>query len=193
MSKAALRGAENYRFFADRAPEGWRADLHKALDAGLQNLGRLALSLESYPSLRDRQVLGRKERTYETLMRALLDGGEHGLEWVLPTKAVVARTYGIAKVQFLTSLRYVVDACEGDVVKRQAKKGRPFYACSRYPECTFMTREVPSNKPCPKCGSLLFSRRVKNRGQMLICLKESCGYRLELLDEENGKQPENGE
>ncbi len=86
-----------------------------------------------------------------------------------------------------------VDACEGDVVKRQAKKGRPFYACSRYPECTFMTREVPSNKPCPKCGSLLFSRRVKNRGQMLICLKESCGYRLELLDEENGKQPENGE
>jgi DNA topoisomerase-1 len=86
-----------------------------------------------------------------------------------------------------------VDACEGDVVKRQAKKGRPFHACSRYPECTFMTREVPSNKPCPKCGSLLFSRRVKNRGQMLICLKESCGYRLELLDEENGKQPENGE
>ncbi|HSV95339.1 MAG TPA: type I DNA topoisomerase [Spirochaetota bacterium] len=86
-----------------------------------------------------------------------------------------------------------VDACEGDVVKRQAKKGRPFYACSRYPECTFMTREVPSNKPCPKCGSLLFSRRVKNRGQMLICLKESCGYRLELLDEENAKQPENGE
>ncbi|MCU0845435.1 MAG: type I DNA topoisomerase, partial [Spirochaetes bacterium] len=85
-----------------------------------------------------------------------------------------------------------VDACEGDVVKRQAKKGRPFHACSRYPECTFMTREVPSNKPCPKCGSLLFSRRVKNRGQMLICLKESCGYRLELLDEENGKQPENG-
>lgn len=86
-----------------------------------------------------------------------------------------------------------VDGCEGDVVKRQAKKGRPFYACSRYPECTFMTREVPSNKPCPKCGSLLFSRRVKNRGQMLICLRESCGYRLELLDEENGKQPENGE
>lgn len=86
-----------------------------------------------------------------------------------------------------------VEGCQGDVVKRQAKKGRPFYACSRYPECTFVTREVPSAKPCPKCGSLLFSRRVKHRGQMLVCLRESCGYRLELLDEENGKPPENGE
>ena len=86
-----------------------------------------------------------------------------------------------------------VEDCRGDVVKRQAKKGRPFYACSRYPDCTFMTREAPSTRPCPKCGSLLFSRRLKHRGQMLMCLRESCGYRLEILDEEEGKRPENGE
>jgi DNA topoisomerase-1 len=84
--------------------------------------------------------------------------------------------------------------CEGDVVKRQSKKGRPFYACTRYPDCTFLTREAPADKPCPRCGKLLFSRKLKGRGQMLTCLTESCGYRVELLDDVNSaaENTENG-
>ncbi len=75
--------------------------------------------------------------------------------------------------------------CTGDVVKRSSRKGRPFYACSRYPDCTFITRETPADKPCPKCGSLLFSKKIRGKGQMLTCLKESCGFKIELLDSEN--------
>ena len=47
-------------------------------------------------------------------INATLDLGwlEAQLEWVLPTKAVIARTFGIAKVQFFMSLRYVVEACD---------------------------------------------------------------------------------
>ena len=97
---------------AEGGDEDWHQDLRLALQTGLQNLGRLTLALDSYPSLKDRQLLGRKERSFRTLLRALVEGGEHGLEWVLPTKGVLARTYGIAKVQFLTSLRYVFEARE---------------------------------------------------------------------------------
>jgi len=99
--------------FADSGTNGWAANLHAALDDGLQSLARLSLSLTSYPSLKESHVLGRKERSFESLMRTLVEGGDHGLEWVLPTKAVIARTFGIAKVQFFMSLRYVVEACEG--------------------------------------------------------------------------------
>jgi DNA topoisomerase-1 len=74
--------------------------------------------------------------------------------------------------------------CEGDVVKRSSKKGRAFYSCSRYPDCDFITREVPTDKHCPDCGKLLFSKRVKGKGQKLFCLTESCGYSIEILDED---------
>jgi hypothetical protein len=84
-----------------------------SFEGGLRSLATLALALESYPSLRDRSSLGGKERTPESLRRTLLEGGEHGLEWVIPTKAVVARTYGIAKVNFLTAMSYGIQACEG--------------------------------------------------------------------------------
>lgn len=73
--------------------------------------------------------------------------------------------------------------CEGDVVKRASKKGRPFYACSKYPDCDFITRETPSEKACPQCGKLLFQKNQHNRGQRLFCLNEECGYTLEILDE----------
>jgi DNA topoisomerase-1 len=77
------------------------------------------------------------------------------------------------------------EGCTGDVVKRSSKKGRPFYSCSRYPDCDFITRENPSEKACPQCGSLLFSKKVKGKGLRLSCLRESCGYSVDLLDEEN--------
>lgn len=74
---------------------------------------------------------------------------------------------------------------EGDVVKRSAKTGRGggFYACSRYPECEFFTRDLPAAKPCPKCGSLLFKKVVRNRGEKLHCMNDQCDYQLEILDE----------
>ena len=82
-------------------------------------------------------------------------------------------------------------SCNGDVVKRSSKKGRPFYACTNYPECDFISREVPSQKSCPKCGKLLFTKNIKGRGQELHCLNENCDYKIELLDEENNKSAGN--
>ncbi len=89
--------------------------------------------------------------------------------------------------------------CEdGDVIKRSSKKGRggTFYACSSYPTCEFFTRDTPAEKACPRCGKLLFKKIIKGKGEKLICLKESCGYQVELLDETaqaNGNGNGNGQ
>ncbi len=88
--------------------------------------------------------------------------------------------------------RCPVEGCDGSVVKRQPKKGRSFYACTNYPACTFMTREVPTEKHCPRCEGLLFSKRVKGRGQTLQCLNEKCGFKMELPDED-GRPAENNQ
>ncbi|HNR89628.1 MAG TPA: type I DNA topoisomerase [Spirochaetota bacterium] len=76
-----------------------------------------------------------------------------------------------------------VDGCDGDIVKKSSKKGRAFYGCSKYPACVFITNDEPSDKHCPKCGGLLFKKRVKGKGEMLTCQNVECDYRVELLDD----------
>jgi len=74
--------------------------------------------------------------------------------------------------------------CEGNVVKRGSggKRGG-FFGCSNYPECDFITRDTPSDKECPKCGKLLFTKKIKGKGEELICFSKDCGFKVELLDE----------
>ena len=40
---------------------------------------------------------------------------------------------------------------KGDVVLRRSKKGRTFYGCSDYPECSFVSWDRPTGEKCPKC------------------------------------------
>ncbi len=44
---------------------------------------------------------------------------------------------------------------EGEVVERRSKKGRPFYGCSRYPECEFISWAKPVGRSCSECGDIL--------------------------------------
>lgn len=61
--------------------------------------------------------------------------------------------------------------CGGDIVIKKTQKGRRYYGCMNYPECDFMTWAKPSDKKCPKCGSVLV-----NKGNKLVCLDETCGH-----------------
>ncbi|MBI4435927.1 MAG: type I DNA topoisomerase [Candidatus Omnitrophica bacterium] len=42
--------------------------------------------------------------------------------------------------------------CGGELVARRSKKGRFFYGCSRYPQCTFTSSQLPTSKEKPKEG-----------------------------------------
>ena len=63
--------------------------------------------------------------------------------------------------------------CGGDVIEKKTKRGTSFYGCSNYPNCNFMTWDVPSDEVCPKCGKSLFRRK----GNVLYCPDtEGCGF-----------------
>ena len=69
--------------------------------------------------------------------------------------------------------------CGNDIVKRNTKKGRPFYGCINYPECDFMSWNRLHSKPCPKCGKYMIIK-----GKKLVCSDNDCGYTEERPDEE---------
>ncbi len=63
--------------------------------------------------------------------------------------------------------------CGGDVIEKKTKRGTSFYGCSNYPNCNFMTWDLPSEEVCPRCGKSLFRRK----GNVLYCPDtEGCGF-----------------
>lgn len=61
--------------------------------------------------------------------------------------------------------------CNKDIVIRKTKKGRRYYGCEGYPECDFVSWNLPVNEKCPKCGGILVQK-----GSKLICPDEQCGF-----------------
>lgn len=65
--------------------------------------------------------------------------------------------------------------CGGDVIEKKTKRRTSFYGCSNYPNCNFMTWDLPTDQVCPKCGKSLF----KKKGNILYCPDtEGCGYEV---------------
>lgn len=57
--------------------------------------------------------------------------------------------------------------CGGDLVRRRSRRGRFFYGCSNYPDCTFVVWKRPLKTPCPVCGGLL----TEGRKDQAVCTK----------------------
>ena len=63
--------------------------------------------------------------------------------------------------------------CGGDVIEKKTKRGTPFYGCSNYPECNFMTWDAPTDEVCPRSNKSLF----RKKGNVLYCPDtEGCGF-----------------
>lgn len=62
---------------------------------------------------------------------------------------------------------------QGRMLERKSAKGRIYYGCEKYPECDFMTWDIPVPNKCEKCGATLF-----RKGQKLYCAKEGCGFEM---------------
>ena len=68
--------------------------------------------------------------------------------------------------------------CGKKMLLKKSKKGRSFYGCEGYPDCGFMTWNVPVGDKCPDCGKSLFMKGGKSG--RLVCENEGCGYEREL-------------
>ncbi len=46
--------------------------------------------------------------------------------------------------------------CGQDLIQKKSRsRGRPFYGCSAYPECDFLTNKKPVSEKCRECGGLM--------------------------------------
>jgi DNA topoisomerase-1 len=70
------------------------------------------------------------------------------------------------------------DGCGGQLVERRSKRGRTFYACSRYPACTFSLWARPVAEACPRCGAPFLTERVARGGRRArSCIRAGCDYK----------------
>jgi len=68
--------------------------------------------------------------------------------------------------------------CSGKLVQKSSKRGKIFYGCNRYPDCTFAIWEKPIPRKCPQCGAeFLVEKTTKKAGTCILCLNKECGFR----------------
>ena len=75
--------------------------------------------------------------------------------------------------------------CGAKVVEKRSRKGHVFYGCESWPKCEFVTWDKPTGENCPQCGKSLF----KQRGGVVSCLNEGCGYEKK-TSRKKGKEDE---
>ena len=71
------------------------------------------------------------------------------------------------------------ECSEGDIIERRSKKGKTFYGCNRYPDCTFVAWGKPVAEKCPECGSPYMIEKVLKSGPVWQCAKEDCKHKVE--------------
>jgi DNA topoisomerase-1 len=72
---------------------------------------------------------------------------------------------------------------QGKIVKRQSRRGRVFFSCSRYPDCKYAIWNEPVAQSCPKCAwPILMVKKTKKRGTELLCPRHTCGYVKQVED-----------
>lgn len=68
--------------------------------------------------------------------------------------------------------------CGGKLLEKTSRKGRKFYGCERYPECDFVSWEMPVEQKCPKCGGYMVLKRGKKGESYYLCANENCRERV---------------
>ena len=68
--------------------------------------------------------------------------------------------------------------CGGKLLEKTSRKGRKFYGCERYPDCDFVSWEMPVEQKCPKCGGYMVLKRGRKGESYYLCANENCRERV---------------
>ncbi len=64
--------------------------------------------------------------------------------------------------------------CGNAMSVRKSKKGKVYYSCLGYPECKFMSWDIPTGEKCPECGAALIQTARGN----VKCSGKDCSYKI---------------
>ncbi len=75
------------------------------------------------------------------------------------------------------------EKCDGQLKERSSRRGRTFFSCGNFPECTYASWDRPLNRPCPMCnGPFLAEHAGRNGRTSFRCLK--CRHTMPAAQEE---------
>jgi len=79
--------------------------------------------------------------------------------------------------------------CDGTLVERRSRRGKIFYGCSKYPDCTYALWDKPMPQSCPECSAeFVVQKKTKKEGPHLRCLDKECVYKEPLKENEAPKK-----
>ena len=67
----------------------------------------------------------------------------------------------------------ICPTCGKNVIARKSKRGKVFYGCEGYPECSYISWNIPANEKCPNCSEDMIVKLYKNL-KVVSCPK--CDY-----------------
>ncbi len=77
--------------------------------------------------------------------------------------------------------------CGARLQEKLSKKNRKFYGCERYPECDFVSWDMPVAERCPECGSYMVMKNGRHGEKWHLCANESCRYKVRVEDGQEGE------
>jgi len=79
-------------------------------------------------------------------------------------------------------------SCGGRLMEKTSRKNRKFYGCEHYPECDFVSWEMPVVDKCPQCGGYMVEKRGRKGEVWHLCANETCRCRVEVKQEEETEE-----
>ena len=84
----------------------------------------------------------------------------------------------------LTYIAAPCPKCGARLMEKTSRKNRKFYGCENYPECDFVSWEMPVVDKCPQCGGFMVEKRSRKGEIWHLCANETCRCRVEVHTED---------
>ena len=91
---------------------------------------------------------------------------------------------GVSSQGILNYIAAPCPECGARLMEKTSRKNRKFYGCECYPECSFVSWEMPVTEKCPQCGSYMIEKRNRKGEVWHICANETCRCRMEVKQDD---------
>ncbi len=71
--------------------------------------------------------------------------------------------------------------CGKPMRRMRSKTGKIYFGCTGYPDCKFLSWDIPTGGKCPKCGKFLIKK-----GNKIKCSDKACDYSEEVPEQKDG-------